>query len=160
MIVLNDNDMSISTNVGAMSGYLNSIIKGQRYNQAKDLAKGVMDRIPLVGGKLHGLAHDMEQLFKHMIVPGTLFEELGFKYLGPYDGHDLDFLIDLFEENKDYNGPLLDPRHHEEGEGLRAGGEQADLVARRDAVRHRVGRGEEVRQAGAADATRRSSPRR
>lgn len=107
MIVLNDNDMSISTNVGAMSGYLNSIIKGQRYVQAKDLAKGVMDRIPLIGGKLHEFASDMEQVIKHMVVPGTLFEELGFKYLGPYDGHDLNGLIDLFEENKDYDGPLL-----------------------------------------------------
>jgi 1-deoxy-D-xylulose-5-phosphate synthase len=107
LIILNDNDMSISTNVGAMSGYLNSIIKGQRYNQAKDLAKGVMDRIPLIGGKLHGLAHDMEQVLKNMVVPGTLFEELGFRYLGPYDGHDLQFLIDLLEENKDYNGPLI-----------------------------------------------------
>ena len=107
MIVLNDNDMSISTNVGAMSGYLNSIIKGQRYNQAKDLARGVMDRIPLIGPKLHGLAHDMEQVLKNMVVPGMLFEELGFRYLGPYDGHDLDFLINLFEEHKDYNGPLL-----------------------------------------------------
>ncbi|HKR64349.1 MAG TPA: 1-deoxy-D-xylulose-5-phosphate synthase [Thermoanaerobaculia bacterium] len=107
MIVLNDNDMSISTNVGAMSGYLNQIIKGQRYNQMKDLAKGVMDRVPLVGGKLHGLAHDMEQVLKNMIVPGTLFEELGFKYLGPYDGHDLELLLKLFEENKDYDGPLL-----------------------------------------------------
>jgi 1-deoxy-D-xylulose-5-phosphate synthase len=107
LIVLNDNDMSISTNVGAMSGYLNSIIKGQRYNQMKDLAKGVMDRIPLVGGKVHALAHDMEQVLKNMVVPGTLFEELGIKYLGPYDGHDLEGLLDLFEENKDYNGPLL-----------------------------------------------------
>ena len=107
LIVLNDNDMSISTNVGAMSGYLNSIIKGQRYNQAKDLAKGVMDRIPLIGGKLHEVASDMEQILKHMVVPGTLFEELGFKYLGPFDGHDLDHLIDLFEEHKDYDGPLL-----------------------------------------------------
>src|SRR4051812_5227818 len=107
VIILNDNDMSISTNVGAMSGYLNGIIKGKTYNQAKDLARGLMDRIPLVGGKIHGMASDMEQLFKHMIVPGTLFEELGFKYLGPFDGHDLDFLIDLFEKNKDYNGPLL-----------------------------------------------------
>ena len=107
MIVLNDNDMSISTNVGAMSGYLNSIIKGQRYNQMKDLAKGVIDRVPLVGGKLHEIASDVEQLVKHMVVPGTLFEELGFKYLGPYDGHDLDFLLNLFEENKDYDGPLL-----------------------------------------------------
>jgi len=107
MIVLNDNDMSISTNVGAMSGYLNSIIKGQRYNQAKDLAKGVMDRIPLIGGKLHGLAHDMEQVLKNMVVPGTLFEELGFKYLGPYDGHDLELLLNLFNEHKDYDGPIL-----------------------------------------------------
>ena len=107
LIVLNDNDMSISTNVGAMSGYLNSIIKGQRYNQMKDLAKGVMDRIPLIGGKLHDFASDMEQVVKHMVVPGTLFEELGFKYLGPYDGHDLDLLLELFEEHKDYDGPLL-----------------------------------------------------
>jgi 1-deoxy-D-xylulose-5-phosphate synthase len=107
LIVLNDNDMSISTNVGAMSGYLNSIIKGQRYNQMKDLAKGVMDRIPLIGGKLHGFASDMEQVVKHMVVPGTLFEELGFKYLGPYDGHDLNLLLELFEEHKDYDGPLL-----------------------------------------------------
>jgi len=107
MIVLNDNDMSISTNVGAMSGYLNQIIKGQRYHQAKDLAKGVMDRIPLIGGKLHGLAHDMEQVLKNMVVPGTLFEELGFKYLGPYDGHDLPLLLHVFEENRDYDGPVL-----------------------------------------------------
>jgi 1-deoxy-D-xylulose-5-phosphate synthase len=107
MIVLNDNDMSISTNVGAMSGYLNQIIKGQRYNQAKDLAKGIMDRIPLIGGKLHEFASDMEQVVKHMVVPGTLFEELGFKYLGPYDGHDLLGLIDLFEKYKDHDGPIL-----------------------------------------------------
>jgi len=106
-LVLNDNDMSISTNVGAISGYLNQIIKGQRYNQAKDLAKGVMDRIPLIGVKLHEFASDMEQLLKHMVVPGTLFEELGFKYLGPYDGHDLETLIDVFQENKDYDGPIL-----------------------------------------------------
>jgi 1-deoxy-D-xylulose-5-phosphate synthase len=107
MIVLNDNDMSISTNVGAMSGYLNSIIKGQRYNQLKDLTKGVMDRIPLLGGKLHEMAHDVEHLLKNMVVPGTLFEELGIKYLGPYDGHDLPALLEIFEKNKDYNGPLL-----------------------------------------------------
>jgi 1-deoxy-D-xylulose-5-phosphate synthase len=106
-LVLNDNDMSISTNVGAISGYLNQIIKGQKYNELKDLAKGIMDRIPLVGGKLLGLASDVEQVLKHMVVPGLLFEELGFKYLGPYDGHDLDFLIDLFEREKDYDGPLL-----------------------------------------------------
>src|SRR6476659_2071719 len=74
LIVLNDNDMSISTNVGAMSGYLNSILKGQTYNQAKDLAKGIMDRIPLVGSKLHEFASEMEQLVKHTVVPGTLFE--------------------------------------------------------------------------------------
>ncbi len=119
MIVLNDNDMSISTNVGAISGYLNQIIKGQRYNQMKELAKGVMERIPLVGGKLQGLAADMEQVFKHMVVPGTLFEELGFKYLGPYDGHDLDLLLDLFEKQRDYPGPLLIHVITKKGKGYR-----------------------------------------
>ncbi|HET7710710.1 MAG TPA: 1-deoxy-D-xylulose-5-phosphate synthase [Thermoanaerobaculia bacterium] len=107
IIVLNDNDMSISTNVGAISGYLNQIIKGQRYNQIKDLTKAVMDRVPLIGGRLHEVASDVEQLVKHMVVPGTLFEELGFKYLGPYDGHDLETLLDVFEKNRDYNGPLF-----------------------------------------------------
>jgi 1-deoxy-D-xylulose-5-phosphate synthase len=106
-LILNDNDMSISTNVGAISGYLNQIIKGQRYNALRDLAKGVMDRIPLIGGKMLNLASDVEELLKHMAVPGTLFEELGFKYLGPYDGHDLEHLIDTFEKYKDYDGPIL-----------------------------------------------------
>ncbi len=106
-LVLNDNDLSISTNVGAISGYLNQIIKGQRYNQLKSLAKGVMERIPVVGGKIHDLASDVEEMFKHMVVPGTLFEELGIRYIGPYDGHDLDLLIDLFQEHKDYEGPII-----------------------------------------------------
>jgi len=106
-LVLNDNDMSISTNVGAISGYLNQIIKGQKYVALKDLAKGIMDRVPLIGGKLHGLASDVEEMLKHMVVPGLLFEQLGFKYLGPYDGHDLDLLIDTFEKYKDYDGPIL-----------------------------------------------------
>ena len=106
-LVLNDNDISISHNVGAISGYLNQIIKGQRYNTLRDLAKGIMDRIPLIGGKMLNLASDVEELLKHMAVPGTLFEELGFKYLGPYDGHDLDVLIDTMEKFKDYDGPIL-----------------------------------------------------
>lgn len=107
LLVLNDNDISISTNVGAISGYLNQIIKGQKYHSLKDLAKGIMDRIPLIGGKMKGLAADIEEMLKHMIVPGLLFEQLGFQYMGPYDGHNLEFLIDLFEKHKDYDGPLL-----------------------------------------------------
>ncbi|MGA7614788.1 MAG: 1-deoxy-D-xylulose-5-phosphate synthase [Thermoanaerobaculia bacterium] len=107
IIVLNDNEMSISTNVGAISGYLNQIIKGQKYIVMKDLAKRVMDRIPVVGGKIHGLASDVEEMVKHMVVPGLLFEELGFKYLGPYDGHDLNLLIDVLQRTKDYDGPVL-----------------------------------------------------
>jgi 1-deoxy-D-xylulose-5-phosphate synthase len=106
-LVLNDNDISISANVGAISGYLNQIIKGQKYNSLKELAKNVMERIPLVGEKIHHLASDVEEMIKHMAVPGLLFEELGFKYLGPYDGHDLDLLLDTFEKYKDYDGPLL-----------------------------------------------------
>lgn len=106
-LVLNDNDLSISTNVGAISGYLNQIIKAQKYNSLKDVAKRVMDRIPVVGGKIHEVASDMEEMLKHMAVPGLLFEELGFKYVGPFDGHDLELLIDTFEKYKDYDGPIL-----------------------------------------------------
>jgi 1-deoxy-D-xylulose-5-phosphate synthase len=106
-LVLNDNDMSISTNVGAISGYLNQIIKGQRYHRLKELGKGIMERVPLVGGRMKDFAGDVEEAVKHMIVPGLLFEELGFKYLGPYDGHDLPNLLDVFEKNKDYAGPIL-----------------------------------------------------
>lgn len=106
-IVLNDNDLSISTNVGAISGYLNQIIKGQKYNALKDLARGIMDRIPVVGGKIHEVASDVEEMLKHMVVPGLLFEELGIKYIGPIDGHDLDQLIDTFEKWKDYEFPII-----------------------------------------------------
>ncbi|MDX1582495.1 MAG: 1-deoxy-D-xylulose-5-phosphate synthase [Thermoanaerobaculia bacterium] len=106
-LVLNDNDMSISTNVGAISGYLNQIIKGQKYHKIKELARGVMDRIPVVGDRIHDVAHDVEDLVKHLVVPGLLFEELGFKYLGPFDGHDLRQLIEIFEKHRDYDGPIL-----------------------------------------------------
>jgi 1-deoxy-D-xylulose-5-phosphate synthase len=119
-LVLNDNDMSISTNVGAISGYLNQILKGQRYVAMKDLAKSVMDRIPVVGGKIHNLASDMEEMFKHMVVPGLLFEELGFKYIGPFDGHDLDLLLDTFEKYKDYDGPILLHVISKKGKGYEA----------------------------------------
>lgn len=107
MIILNDNDMSISTNVGAISGYLNQIIKGQKYHALKDVAKRVMDRIPVVGTKIHDMASDVEEVLKHMVVPGLLFEELGIKYVGPYDGHDMNLLLDLFEKYRDHEGPIL-----------------------------------------------------
>ncbi|MFN2443939.1 MAG: 1-deoxy-D-xylulose-5-phosphate synthase [Thermoanaerobaculia bacterium] len=107
MIILNDNDMSISTNVGAISGYLNQIIKGQKYHALKDVAKRVMERIPVVGTKIHDMASDVEEVLKHMVVPGLLFEELGIKYVGPYDGHDMNLLLDLFEKYRDHEGPIL-----------------------------------------------------
>ena len=119
-LVLNDNDMSISTNVGAISGYLNQIIKGQKYVTLKDLAKGIMDRVPLIGSKLHGLASDVEEMLKHMVVPGLLFEQLGFKYIGPYDGHDLETLIATFEKYKDYDGPILIHVITKKGKGYEA----------------------------------------
>src|SRR5258708_17647013 len=66
MIILNDNDMSISTNVGAMSGYLNGILKGQAYNHSKDLARGIMERIPPVDRRLHALTPALDHLSHHM----------------------------------------------------------------------------------------------
>jgi 1-deoxy-D-xylulose-5-phosphate synthase len=89
LVILNDNEMSISENVGALNNYFSRIFSGQIYASIKDGGKKVLQRMP----GAHELAHKMEEHLKGMVVPGTLFEELGFNYIGPVDGHDLEALI-------------------------------------------------------------------
>ena len=89
IIVLNDNNMSISENVGGMSKYLNGIRTAEAYN---DLKKGVEDtlrRIPVQGEKIVGKIRKTKSGIKQLIVPGMLFEDMGVTYLGPVDGHDI-----------------------------------------------------------------------
>jgi 1-deoxy-D-xylulose-5-phosphate synthase len=108
IVVLNDNDMSIAPNVGAMNKYLTSVLTNPVYDRVREQVKGLLARGPRsVSGVMATLAGRMEESVKHLLVPGMLFEELGFRYVGPVDGHDLDVLIDAFERVKRLGGPIL-----------------------------------------------------
>ena len=100
LVVLNDNDMSISPPVGALNKYLARLMSGKFYATAREGAKTVLKNAP----PLFELARRFEEHAKGMIVPGTIFEELGFNYVGPIDGHDLDSLIPTLENLRDLPG--------------------------------------------------------
>lgn len=107
IVVLNDNEMSISPNVGALSAHLNRIISGELYNKMVQEVENLLKKIPAVGEQMTTLAHRMEEAVKGLIVPGRLFEDLGFKYFGPIDGHKLPYLLETFESVKKLKGPRL-----------------------------------------------------
>ena len=101
LVILNDNDMSISPPVGALNRYLAQLMSGQFYAAAKNVGKTVLKNAP----PLLELAKRLEQQAKGMVVPATLFEKFGFNYIGPIDGHDLDSLIPTLENIKGLKGP-------------------------------------------------------
>ena len=101
LVVLNDNDMSISPPVGALNRHLARLMSGQFYATARDTAKSVLQLAP----PLFELAKRFEEHAKGMVVPGTIFEEFGFNYVGPIDGHDLDSLIPTLENLRHLKGP-------------------------------------------------------
>lgn len=107
LVILNDNAWSISKNVGAMSAYLNRIITGQFYNRTKADLERLIGSLPSVGPGILKAIHKSEEHFKGMLIPGTWFEELGFRYFGPINGHNLFELIDTFESVKKLSGPIL-----------------------------------------------------
>ena len=101
LVILNDNDMSISPPVGALNRYLAQLMSGQFYAAAKQVGKSVLKNAP----PLLNLARRIEQGAKGIVVPGTLFEKFGFNYVGPIDGHDLDSLIPTLENLRQLEGP-------------------------------------------------------
>ncbi len=101
LVVLNDNDMSISNNVGALNNYLAKLLSGKLYGGLKKSGRAVFSKVPPV----LELARKTEEHVKGMVIPGTLFEEFGFNYIGPIDGHDLDILIDTLTNIKALSGP-------------------------------------------------------
>jgi len=107
IVILNDNDMSIAPNVGALSGYLNQIISGQYYNKFREKVEAVLKSIPAVGSSMVKFAKVIEESIKRIFVPGMLFEELGFQYDGVIDGHDIEKLISVFEKYKESTHPVL-----------------------------------------------------
>ncbi|HER44055.1 MAG TPA: 1-deoxy-D-xylulose-5-phosphate synthase, partial [Candidatus Eisenbacteria bacterium] len=107
IIVLNDNEMSISKNVGALSKYLTKITTQTLYLQLEADVWELLGKIPSVGGKAKTLARRIKESIKNLVVPNILFEELGFRYFGPLDGHDVAELIDTFSQLKQVPGPVL-----------------------------------------------------
>ena len=101
LVILNDNDMSISKNVGGLSNYLAKVLSSRTYHHIREGSKKVLNKIP------HGreLARRTEEHVKGMVIPGTLFEEMGFNYIGPIDGHDLPMLLHTLQNMKDLEGP-------------------------------------------------------
>jgi 1-deoxy-D-xylulose-5-phosphate synthase len=101
LVVLNDNDMSISENVGALNNYLARLLSGRVYNTARKASERVLRAVP----PAWELARRAEEHVKGMVTPGTLFEEFGFNYIGPIDGHDLDVLVSTLRNVSKLDGP-------------------------------------------------------
>ena len=106
LLVLNDNEMSISPNIGAMARYFNHLITTKFYNRSKETAEDILKRLP-AGERVVDFSHRVERSIKSLITEGTLFEKLGIRYIGPVDGHDLEKLISLLSQIKDFDGPVL-----------------------------------------------------
>jgi 1-deoxy-D-xylulose-5-phosphate synthase len=107
IVILNDNEMSISPNVGALSAYLRRMMMGDLYTKFKKETKHILERIPGFGEPVLKIAQKAEETVKGLVVPGLLFEELGFEYVGPIDGHRIDMLVETMERFKDFPDPVL-----------------------------------------------------
>ena len=118
-MILNDNEMSIAPPVGALSSYLSRLYAGEPFQELKAAAKGAVSLLPEPFREGAKRAKDM---LKGMAVGGTMFEALGFSYLGPIDGHDMDQLLPVLRTVKARaTGPDPNPCAHQEGQGLRPG---------------------------------------
>ena len=113
LVILNDNDMSISANVGALSNHLTRLLSGDLFSTLREGSKRVLENIP----PALELARRTEEHVKGMVAPGTLFEELGFNYFGPVDGHDLDTLIPVLKNINQHDGPRLLHIRTQKGKG-------------------------------------------
>ena len=107
IVVLNDNEMSISPNVGALSSYLNRLMTGEFVSRFRRDMEGFLETLPRIGKSVVRFARQAEESLKGLVTPGLLFEELGLKYIGPIDGHRLDYLIETFQNIKKLGGPIL-----------------------------------------------------
>lgn len=107
IVILNDNQMSIDTNVGAMSKHLNNLRTSYQYRGWKEAVKQFRDNVPVIGEGTYQVLKNMRDGAKMLLTQGALFEQLGFKYIGPVDGHDLPDMIELFQNVKEMNRPVL-----------------------------------------------------
>ena len=119
IVILNDNEMSISKNVGGLGKYLNHLRSSQDYLKAKADIEDVLHKVPVVGTHMVETIKRTKESIKSFVIQNTLFEQLGFTYLGPVDGHNLEELIYLFENVKSMKGPILIHVKTKKGKGYR-----------------------------------------
>ena len=117
VVILNDNEMSIAPNVGAMSSYLSRTLTGNPVNRVKKVTENFLKSIPKVGEHFFHIAQRAEDAFKALIYPGMVFEELGYEYIGPIKGHRLDRLIEALKNARRMEGPVLVHVGTEKGKG-------------------------------------------
>ena len=121
VVVLNDNEMSIAPNVGAMHKYLVSVQRNPLYNRLRTRIGEIIDNAPGPFANVSTLVRKLEESMKNFLTPGVLFEEMGFRYFGPIDGHDLDALVETFSAVRDMEGPRLVHVLTRKGMGFPAG---------------------------------------
>lgn len=107
IVVLNDNEMSIAPNVGALHHYLGKIRTGRQYQKVKEDVHQLLNRIPAIGGKLADTVSRFKDSIKYLLMSGILFEQFGLSYLGPIDGHDTEALLEVLKQADNINGPVL-----------------------------------------------------
>ena len=107
IVILNDNEMSISKNVGALAAYLNRILTGELYRKFKNSTREFLEGIPRFGPQMSKAAQRFEETLKGILLPGMLFEEMGFNYIGPIDGHDIGVLLETLRRASVISGPVL-----------------------------------------------------
>lgn len=107
IVVLNDNGMSIDKNVGAISKSLSNLRTSKTYSTVKNDTKLILDKIPKFGKNINSTVSKLKNSFKYMVLPNMLFEELGFTYLGPVDGHNIESLINILNKAKETEGPII-----------------------------------------------------
>ena len=107
IVILNDNEMSISQNIGGMNQLLTKLRIKKNYTKSNKFGKKIVKRIPYIGNSLISIVSKMKSTVKQMIIPGMYFEEIGFRYLGPVDGHNISDLEDLLAKAKELDGPTL-----------------------------------------------------
>lgn len=107
LVILNDNVMSIAPNVGAMSQYLNRLRASGVYNRSKTAIRFALHKLPKVGGPMVRLVEKLKENLRHLVVPGLVFHELGFRYFGPVDGHDIKAMAEMLKKLKKIDGPVL-----------------------------------------------------
>ena len=127
IVVLNDNEMSISANVGGMSAHLSKIMTGQVMLKIKQEVGQLLLAVPGIGKEINRYAHKIDEAIKGVFIPGRLFEDLGFRYVGPIDGHDVKALTESFSTVKDLEGPTLMHVITRKGKGYEQAEEKADV---------------------------------